>query len=281
MKDMLWKKSLWKNPDINFITNSEIIEYDMKNAGFSLIKKYRLLSDKKIRELEKLGNRVNPVDKKFFKRKRDEEIGKMQRDNKAFSKALNYAFELAREDFIKKNDLQSSDIISIKKDAIFLITKGRKIVGKIDEFVDFRKKNEYTSYFSTSNGKIEFYINYNNITDIKGISDDNIKLHEDYFIKFIINLFHKLETEEDKSSLIYIKNFIDSYKFRKLDINYYREFNPISKYRYVDGETTMVDYREDINEIDISCNYNILIDLLLYVTLSCRDHMYKKGGKKK
>ena len=94
--DNLWKHTLWKNPKIKFINNAEIIEYDMKNAGFSLIKKYKLLPENKIDELEKLGNRVNPIDKKFFKRKRDEEIGKLHRDNKAFSTALNYSFELAR-----------------------------------------------------------------------------------------------------------------------------------------------------------------------------------------
>ena len=41
--DNLWKRTLWKNPKIKFVNNTEIIEYDMKNAGFSLIKKYKLL----------------------------------------------------------------------------------------------------------------------------------------------------------------------------------------------------------------------------------------------
>ena len=278
--DNLWKHTLWKNPKIKFINNAEIIEYDMKNAGFSLIKKYKLLPENKIDELEKLGNRVNPIDKKFFKRKRDEEIGKLQRDNKAFSEALNYAFELARKDFITENKLTEDDIISIKKDAIFVITRGRKINGKIDEFVNFRKKNEYTSYFSLSDGKIEIYINFDKVTDIKGISDDNVKLHENYFIKFITNVFYKLEAEEYNSVVIFIANFIEKYKSRTLDISYYREFNPMSKYRYLDGETTSIDYKEDVNEIDISHNYSIITDLLLCVIINHKSELYKKGGKK-
>ena len=100
------------------------------------------------------------------------------------------------------------------------------------------------------------------------------------FIKFITNVFHKLETEEYNSVVIFIANFIEKYKSRTLDINYYREFNPMSKYRYLDGETTSIDYKEDVNEIDISHNYSIITDLLLCVIINHKSELYKKGGKK-
>ena len=48
-------KSIWKNPNIEYLFNDDIIEYDIKDAGFSLIKQHRLLPDETIRNLEKLG----------------------------------------------------------------------------------------------------------------------------------------------------------------------------------------------------------------------------------
>ena len=45
-------KTTWFNPDIEYLFNNEIIEYDMKDAGFNIIKQFKLLPDIKIKELE-------------------------------------------------------------------------------------------------------------------------------------------------------------------------------------------------------------------------------------
>ena len=42
----LWKNDTFINPNIVYTFNKEIIEYDLKEAGFSLTKEYNLLDKK-------------------------------------------------------------------------------------------------------------------------------------------------------------------------------------------------------------------------------------------
>ena len=112
----LAKKTLYVNPNIQFLSNMQIIEYDMKNAGFSLIKKYDMLPKKIIEKLEKIGKEEKAFDKKFGKQKQTIEIGKLQRKYPELAKKLKIGFEVERENFIRKNKLEEDDIISIKKD---------------------------------------------------------------------------------------------------------------------------------------------------------------------
>ena len=44
-------RSNWFNPNIQYLFDEEIIEYDIRDAGFSLIRQYKLLSPDKIQEL--------------------------------------------------------------------------------------------------------------------------------------------------------------------------------------------------------------------------------------
>ena len=46
-------RDLYINPNIFYLFNKEIIEYDMKEAGFSLIQEYKLLDEKEIEKLKK------------------------------------------------------------------------------------------------------------------------------------------------------------------------------------------------------------------------------------
>lgn len=263
MENQLWKRSLWINPDFHLISNADIIEYDMRDAGFSLIKKYRMLPEKTIEELDKLGKRVNPIDKKYYKHLKDERIGKLQRGDKALADKLKIAFEMERERFIKTNRLDESNIISIKKDAFFLFVKDKNINGKMDDFIEFRKKNVYTSYFHVD--KLEIYYNHDKVTDIKGLGEETMKLHEKYMISFINKILYELESGDKNTVLFSLRRFIDQYKGKKLENGYYREMNAQSKFRFIDGETSNVNYTESLDEIDISFNYKIIIELLLNV----------------
>ena len=47
-------KSTWLNPNIEYLFNDDIIEYDIHDAGFSLIQQYQLLPPEKIKELERI-----------------------------------------------------------------------------------------------------------------------------------------------------------------------------------------------------------------------------------
>ena len=258
MESKLYKKHLYLNKNIDFIIATEITEYDMKDGGYSLCKEYKLLPQKLLDELGELP-----------KKERHIKIGKLQRKDKELSKMLNECFSEARRLFFSHNDLEDSDILSIKKDAIFVIGKtcSNCDFGKIH----FRGKNVYSSYAYLAD--CEFY--YNSMIDtidIKNINDDVLKKHEKYMTSFIKKMFKHLETSSQEVTLRYLKRFIDNYKNFNQPLGYYREYTKDSVYNVLnreDDDTFIYDnYWDDkIEDLDISFNYNNIIIPFLRQTL--------------
>ena len=235
----LWNKTTWTNPNIIYLFNTTIYEYDIKSAGLSISKMYHLLPEETIQKIESLP-----------KNKRVVMEGKLQRDNKEYRNALAEGFKNVRKLFIESNGLSEDDIISIKKDAIFV---SRKVRFTSFDCVKFVTKNKYTSYINTHG--IEYYYSENAL-DIKGISDQLINLHEDGMLKFIINFFNKMETKSKKEVLRYVRNTFTDYKQYKLPVEYYREFNAMSKYN-VTTEELMWDEWWDDRKDELDIMYNI------------------------
>jgi hypothetical protein len=210
-----YHKSTWLNPNIEYIFNDEIIEYDIRDAGFSLIKQHHLLPDEKIRGLEKLG-------------KGDERhiaIGKLQRDDKQLALALTEKFAEIRMIFINSNELTDNDIVSVKKDAIYTIGTCNRL--KFD-MVHFIPKNQYSSYIRFANiQNLEVYYNSDKI-DIKGMGDGAVNRHRLYMMQFFNTIIPLIESHNPRAKRFIIK-FIDDYKYHKLDDEYYVEFNNLSR----------------------------------------------------
>ncbi len=159
-RNTLYKSDTFVNDNIFYLFNKTIYEYDIKSAGYNLSRAYKLLPEEK---LEELG--------RFKKDRRTIEIGNIQRSNPEYKEQLKQAFEEARRMFFEANDLQEDEIISIKKDAIFT-TKYCKF-QKFLNYIEFRPKNEYSSYIRL-NKKIELYYSQSQL-DIKGLGDDTIE----------------------------------------------------------------------------------------------------------
>ena len=247
MVSELYIKDTYLNKNIPFIFNKSIVEYDMKDAGLSLIKEYKLLPKKKIEHLEVLKKKARVI-----------EIGNIQRNDEEFKLNLATAFAAARKEFFTQNDIADSDIISIKKDAIFL----NRLVdnGEVGKYINFREKNNYTSYIQLN--KMELYYNPSKL-DIKGLDDALFPLHEEYIIKFIKSFFNKMETAKDIDVLSFCRRFIDKYKERSLEVGYYREFNFKSLFRTSEGLLYEVFWEDEKDKLDISYNFqNILLKLV-------------------
>lgn len=245
----LWERDLYINDNIIYLFNTDIYEYDMKEAGFSLIKAYQLLDDKTISELTKLS-----------KKNRHIKIGKLENTYNGLKDNLKTAFKDARELFIKTNKMDDNDIISIKKDAFFV--KKRCSVNKFfNDLVDFRLKNKYTSYIRLP--KLEIYYNPERI-DIKGISDETLPMHVDGMLEFIRKVFLRAETSDIKDVILYIVGFVDKYKRKELPLDYYREFNSRSLFSRTDTDDYYENYIYDLEDLDISYNFhNIIIPILM------------------
>lgn len=208
-------KSTWLNPNIQYLFNDEIIEYDLRDAGFNLIKQYHLLPKAKIAELESLGKGVE----------RHIAIGKLQRDDKELSKNLSDKFAEIRTIFISANNLTDNDIISVKKDAIFTIGQCKKL--NFGSLV-FAKKNNYSSYIRFSSiSNLEIYYS-NDQMDIKGMGDHAVNRHRLYMMEFIKEMIEMIESNNPRVKR-YIAKFIKEYKTHELEEEFYIEFNNISK----------------------------------------------------
>ena len=247
MKTDIYKSDSFKNHNIPFLFNKDIVEYDMKDAGYSLVQEFDLLPKNIIDNLGKMK-----------KKQRTIEIGKIQGNDEEFKNNLQQAFSDARKLFFDINDIDINEVLSIKKDAIFLNKRCR--TTKLGEYIDFRPKHEYTSYIQLQ--RLEFYYSPEQI-DIKGISDELLEYHKEYMIKFICQFFRKMETSSDEDVIEFTKRFIDKYKRRKLEVGYYREFDFSSKYRTNTGELYEEFWEEDKDELDISYNFqNILLKFI-------------------
>lgn len=238
----LWERTLFRNPDIEFLVNVQITEYDMKDAGLSLTKKFKLLPEKDISYLETLP-----------KEERKVKMGLIQRNDKEYRRALNAAFREGRKLFFEANDLSEENVLAIKKDAIFTIK-----MCENTEFGDltFAEKNTYSSYYLFD--RYEFYY-FKEGMDVKGISDDNLLKHADYMITALHEFMHMMETSSRKSCIRFMKDFVKYYKNKELSIEHYRELNSDSMYRLkrkFDNKSIGMDQIFDKSLIDIHYNYN-------------------------
>lgn len=209
------EKSNWFNPNIEFLFNSLIYEYDMKDAGFSIIKSYNLLDIDMIKKLSELDKKVRTI-----------EIGKLMGQNKEFSNRLTSQFGEIRKFFIDSNYITDNDLISVKKDALFCTKECNQLkFGSIE----FRIKNKYSSYIRFPyNNNLEIYYNDGGQIDVKGINDFNLDKHRLFMLDFIYKCINYLESKNPIIKRFIIK-FINDYKSLKLDQAYYLEFNNLSQ----------------------------------------------------
>lgn len=208
-------KSTWLNPNIEYLFNDDIIEYDIHDAGFSLIQQYQLLPPEKIKELERIPRGIQ----------RHIQVGVLQRDDEEFSKRLTDKFTEVRALFMMMNQLKDDSIISVKKDAIYTIGKVKRTTfGK----VKFMEKNHYSSYIRFPDiTNLELYYGENGI-DVKGMGDAAVNRHRLYMLEFLRKIIKSIE-EQDSSVKRKFMRFFNQYKFDELDEEFYIEFNNVSR----------------------------------------------------
>lgn len=233
---------------------SDIIEYDMKEAGWSMIQNENIVPPDIMESLKKLD-----------KHDRHIEIGKLKYKIKGFQRSLSECFRKYRLLFIASNELTEKDIVSIKKDAIFV--KKFCYNTEFGNNVKFVEKHCYSIFMKL--GKLEFYWGNDNVLDVKGINDVHLEKHRDYMLKFIWTLMSKMAFDDRISAIKYIVRFMNDYKFRRLNAGYYRMFNSTPMYPLmINGEVQIVEEigNDYIDQCDIAYNYtDVLVPLLKLV----------------
>ena len=232
------------NRDYPFIHNNEIIEWDIKSANTSLMRYYNLQPNKVIDKLASMP-----------KSQREISVGKLMKKDKEFAKALEESFNKIIQEFMDTNNLTWDDIVSVKKDAVFV--KNHKITHSDFGAVHFIAKNQYQHVLLLP--KYEIYLSQSKI-DVKGIPDEKLPLHEDGMIDFIRSSM-EIASEYNKLQSFF-KEYVTAYKRKELDFDAYREFNSDSLFR-IGGEFPMLSdsmIEDDMDVLDISYNYiNVII----------------------
>lgn len=233
-KNIVQKHNVVVNKNIEFISNVPITEFDIKDAGFTILSKAKLLPNT-------LEERIKSVSKK----QKNIIIGKFLRDNKDINKYLMDSFIRLRQNFVEANNIMPEEILCIKKDAIYLIRKFPYVLN-IDE-VEFVRKSEFSTYFY-ANRKEFYYSSKMKKLVVKGFSNSDFQFFKD--IETILKLSEKLEK---KDLLMFVRDYRDRYLNFELPIDTYRNVDS-GRFDYGNFELTEInsDFKDDI---DISYNY--------------------------
>ena len=205
--------------DISYLTNVFIYEYDISKANINILYTKNIIS-KDIYDYLYNAERMT----------RQVYIGKLCKDI-SINNTLKAGIIEAKKMLFEANNIQDRDILSIKNDAVFIINK--KLANTEFGLIKFIKKNVYTSFYKI-NG-IEYYYYYSNFTkeeylDIKGISDEKIKLHEKYFLQIIKDLFYSIQINGPEISIRMLKDIYNEYISLNMPVEYYRTFDIVSMF---------------------------------------------------
>lgn len=248
MNDLLvMNNTNYLNKDIQYLKNVSISEWDIHSAGLSVIKYYKLLPEDMISSLEKMDKHSRTVKE-----------GKLQKENKELAKKIVDGLAKVRLAFGVANKINANQVLSIKKDALFLInsTVSQPSIG--NTFV-FREKGRYTSYINLNNK--EFYLSVDGSLDVKGLSSDVKEYQKNYFLKDICGMLKSGEKLDADRLYLMLKTYRSKYLNRQLDIETYRD---LTSGRFHVGKYELESVSQDmINDIDISQNYlNYIVPLI-------------------
>lgn len=250
------ERTSWTDPSVDLLIG-DIVEYDMRDGGLSIIKEERLLPQYMI---DQFSNMKKGLD-------RNAAIGKLRHSKvpeyAEVPKKQNELFKKYRVLFGEKNDLSDEDILSIKKDAIF--TKKFCYELKLGDYVEFAEKHCYQAFMAitvtnpTGRRRLEFYWSEDGHMDVKGIEDKTLtKYHKDYTLKVIWKVLRYLVYFDTPGAVKYLVSVMDDYKMLRLEPGYYRTFNEDSIYPVnFEGRQMLWDEigPDLLESVDISYNY--------------------------
>lgn len=253
----LWKKSLYTIKS-EFVIN-DIYEYDIAKANISILLNRGIISLEEYKYYSELDRKSRQV-----------KIGLLQKDNPDLIKILNDGFEQARKELCISNQLIDDEIISIRKDSLF-VTRLLNITNFNN--IHFLLKHHYALMVKIDELEIYFgdFNNDYNI-DIKGINDDKIPLHYNGYLTMLCEVLFLLQSKQFEQAIQYINKFMYNYSNLNLPLDFYREFNSKSMYRLksFDNSTCYyVDFLNNSNDlINIDTSYNEKVNSYIYKLLS-------------
>lgn len=244
----LYMKHNYINKHIEIIRDVKIREYDIKSAGLNILYNRGYVDKEDYEELLSIP-----------KLERNVIIGKWLRDNPEINAVMMDEFVRIRKILFEINEIDDDEILSIKKDAIFIVD--RELTELKFENYEFTCREEFTDYIFLD--KKEYYYNkYTDKLEVKGFPKEVKDFQQNYFFKLIRDL---LRLGKDKKAIFKILiEFKTDFLERTLPKQYYRS---ISTNLYPFKLATLTRYMTEIpdsliNEIDISANLQYLNNII-------------------
>lgn len=242
--------------DINYLTNTFIREYDISKANINILFSKGMINKSTYDYLYNSERMIRQV-----------YIGKLQRE-KQYADAIKDGIIEAKKLLFENNNIKDYEVLSIKNDAVYII--GRQLFNTDFGLIKFLSKNQYTSYFKIHNLEIYYYynaVNKEEKIDVKGINDDKIKLHENFMLSFIKDVFYILQVSNISNAINMVRDFYNDYITYKLPVEYYRMFNNSSNYHYKaspfinTGFESITVSEANKTSLDISNNLSIIVEI--------------------
>ena len=243
--------------DISYLNNVFIYEYDISKANINVLYSKGAIDKNTYDYLYAANRDIRQV-----------YIGKLQKENKEIVKILKAGIIEAKKCLFEANQIQDYEVLSIKNDAVFIIN--RQLQNTKFGLIEFKCKNRYTSFYKINN--LEIFYFYDSFTkneeiEVKGISDDRLKLHEEYMLQLLKDIFFTVQTVNVEMAMRMLRDFYLQYIKLELPIGYYRKFSADSSFHYKlktisgAGYDTMIEPTGQLQALDISYNISVLMDL--------------------
>lgn len=252
----LWNRTNYLNKTIDTISNTKIYEYDMKQGGYCILKQNGFFTNKEIKYLDTCPK----LDRNVY-------IGRKLINKPEWNKVLIDGFKYIIKRLIEIYNIPDDKILSIKKDAIFLIDTFLGSNLQI-EYMELKLENTYTSYYYIKEIEAEFYYNKYKL-DVKNINKEVVEWHKDYFLKDLMNIFEIVEKNNYDLLIKKLKRYRKQYVERELPIEHYRELNRDNMYRIdiFNNKTILAESWDDVNSVNIDYNFKTFIQPLIKILI--------------
>jgi len=208
--------------DFDALAGVNISEVDMRDAGMTVIRSEGLLPQAEIDFLERLP-----------KAERSIAVGRLSGERsraggRSLSEEITRGIRLRVESMLEANEIGTDSLLSVKRDAVFVMGRPPTRLVLEDGTV-FRVKGTYTAYARL--GRVELYcVPRWKRWDAKGISEEKRGLHGDFTVQLAMDFLGLWQGGDPREAAATLQQFRGDYVARRLPIGFYREFNSESSF---------------------------------------------------
>lgn len=252
--------------NIPFIFDSNIWEFDIRQANINTLRAFNRISEEDYYRLA-TGPKMD----------REITIGNWIKRDPSIQTDIYRGITEAKFNLMNQFGISPDQVLRIANDAVYIVSS--KLLSN-DKYIDvnvngnpitFVQKGHYNYFMNLKMNNILFFFGLGDIygydVDVIGINDKVLPMHH-FFLSFLCALFDNYDVGGKAVSLQVFNNFYNDYINRRLDIEFYREFNSLSGYRFNTSLESFVIQSLDqkyIDRIDINYNLNILRTIYSYL----------------